>query len=229
MTFEDEYNHARERFRDDHYISIDSWWIRINIKGLKNTPYEGGWFTFKAKFEKKNPLSSANIPRFYRLSEEDIRSGMTVREFKQKIHINGSILAIQLIFNGKVLPDRSKLSELGIHPRDRITIMATFAGTFIPQIWKKGKVYCETIIWHPNIDTSLPPGKVNFILGNKWNPNVDLSGLIEGLKKLIHMDPSVFDPQNALNKEAGEQYLNNLEMFNEKARKWTRRYAMRRF
>jgi len=59
---------------------------------------------------------------------------MSVVEIKkqvQKEYKLNPILQIQFIFKGKVLPDNTIFSKIGIHPKkDVITVMATQAGGF---------------------------------------------------------------------------------------------------
>ena len=81
------------------------------------------------------------------------------------------------------------------------------------------------MIWHPNVASYLPPGNNNIVLGEKWNPNVNLTILIKGLKDLVHLEKPIFDPFLALNSEAAIQYLDEINEYENKARKWTRKYA----
>ncbi|MFX1395621.1 MAG: ubiquitin-like domain-containing protein [Promethearchaeota archaeon] len=54
--------------------------------------------------------------------------GEIKKDIKKQYKLN-PILAIQLIFKGKVLLDNLKFSKTGIHPKkDVITVMATQAG-----------------------------------------------------------------------------------------------------
>jgi len=101
--------------------------------------------------------------------------------------------------------------------------------------------YCHTLIWHPNIYSSISPGKLNICLdllnpdlvgkvdassgASGWTPSKTLSNIIEALKGMIHMEPPFFNPNDPLNHEAGEQYLRAEAKFNEQARKWTAMYA----
>ena len=62
----------------------------------------------------------------------DINENHSVAEIKKNVQREyklNPILAIQFIFNGKVLPDNKKFSEIGVNPKkDVITVMATQAG-----------------------------------------------------------------------------------------------------
>ncbi|MHA1871664.1 MAG: ubiquitin-conjugating enzyme E2 [Promethearchaeota archaeon] len=102
--------------------------------------------------------------------------------------------------------------------------------------------YCHTLIWHPNIDSSIPPGKLNICLdlinpdlvgkvdastgASGWTPSKTLANVIEALKGQIHCEPPFFNPADPLNYEAGEQALRAEDKFNKKAREWTKKYAM---
>jgi ubiquitin-protein ligase len=102
--------------------------------------------------------------------------------------------------------------------------------------------YCHTRIWHPNIDPSIFPDRSNICLdlinpdsigkvdsrtgASGWTPSKRIQDVIESLKGMIHMRPPFWDPNSALNKEAGEMALQNIEKFIQIAREWTKRYAM---
>ena len=104
-------------------------------------------------------------------------------------------------------------------------------------------VYCHTLIWHPNIDSSMPPGKSNICLdlinpdlvgkvdaktgASGWTPAKTLTNIIESLKGMIHMEPPFWNPADPLNNKAGEQALNNPKAFFKEAKKWTEKYAKR--
>ena len=103
--------------------------------------------------------------------------------------------------------------------------------------------YCHTLLWHPNIDSSIPPGKINICLdlinpdlvgkvdastgASGWTPSKTLTNIIEALKGQIHVEPPFFNPGDPLNFEAGEQALHHIEKFEAKAREWTKKYAMK--
>ncbi|MHA1719858.1 MAG: ubiquitin-conjugating enzyme E2 [Promethearchaeota archaeon] len=103
-------------------------------------------------------------------------------------------------------------------------------------------VYCFTPIWHPNIDTSINPGKINICLdlinpelvgkvdvatgASGWTPSKTLTNIIEALKGQIHCEPPFFNPGDPLNFEAGDQALNHYNKFESKAKEWTKKYAM---
>src|SRR6056297_1071493 len=102
--------------------------------------------------------------------------------------------------------------------------------------------YEHTLIWHPNIDSSIPPGKINICLdlinpdlvgkvdastgASGWTPSKTLTNIIEALKGQIHCEPPFFNPSDPLNFEAGEQALHNYDQFAKKAKKWTEKYAI---
>ncbi|GAB4330483.1 MAG: hypothetical protein Kow0069_38110 [Promethearchaeota archaeon] len=102
--------------------------------------------------------------------------------------------------------------------------------------------YCHTVLWHPNIESSIPPGKLNICLdlinpdlvgrvdastgASGWTPSKTLTNIIEALKGMMHMEPPFFNPGDPLNHEAGEQYLRAESKFLKKAREWTKKYAM---
>ena len=60
-----------------------------------------------------------------------------------------------------------------------------------------------------------------------WVPSKTLTNVIKALKGLIHMQPPFWDPNNPLNKEAGDMYFNDPLTFDIKAREWTAKYASR--
>jgi len=235
---EDNYYNCREHFHDDPYVNVNLWGndfchLKIVIRGKENTPFDKGYFVFEIKIN-RNPIrvkTPSSTPPRLRFKKEDLTSEKSVRDFKKdllKSYGLNHFLGIQLIFKGKVLPDNLKLNQIGFHPeKDVLTVMAIMASPPYTQLWKYGKSYCVTLIWHPNVDSSIPPERQNFHLGRKWNPNVDLNTFIEGLKKLIHLDPDILDLEYPLNKEAADEYLNNRSLFNEKAMRWTIRYATR--
>ncbi|MBN1803353.1 MAG: hypothetical protein JW891_17715 [Candidatus Lokiarchaeota archaeon] len=52
-----------------------------------------------------------------------------IKKDVQKQYRLNPIVAIQFIFKGKVIPDKLKFGQIGIHPKkDIITVMATQAG-----------------------------------------------------------------------------------------------------
>lgn len=228
MISKEEYNECIEHFKEDDFVRVESWdsitdVIKIIIKGLDGTPYEKGSFKFQINLKRE----FKPFPHRTKISKNDFNENITVGEFKRKLiktYNQDYPLAIQLIFNGKVLPDQLRFSKIGIRPeKDAITIMPTQAGH--PRLWNKGQIYCETLIWHPNIDCAIHPGYENFFLGESWNPSVSLTILIEGIKALIHMKSPIFDPFMPLNKKAADQYLNNEVEFERKARIWIEKYG----
>jgi ubiquitin-conjugating enzyme (huntingtin interacting protein 2) len=102
--------------------------------------------------------------------------------------------------------------------------------------------YCHTLLWHPNIDPSIPPGKLNICLdlinpdlvgkvdqttgASGWTPAKTLTNIIEALRAMIHMEPPFYNPGDPLNHEAGEQALRSPDRFNKQAREYTKKYAM---
>ncbi len=225
MINNDDYKDCTEHFDNDAYITINPWhesqkFFFFNVKGLEGTPYEGGVFKFQIDLEDEYRAPPPKIkPDDYNFDEN-----MYVADLKLKImhdHKINPILAIQLLFKGKVLPDQLRLSQVGIDPKnDVITIMGTFAGRV--RLWNKGRIWCKTLIWHPYIDCSIPSGEENIRLVGAWDSRA-IEGLIEGIKALIHMQPPIFDTNDVsdpLNQDAGEQYLNHPISFDRKARKW---------
>jgi len=100
-------------------------------------------------------------------------------------------------------------------------------------------VYCHTKIWHPNIDSTIPPGNLNVCFDLK-NPLLvgrmdqtydgpetkkELLNIIYALKGMIHFQKPFFDTDQTINEEAGEQYKKNPKKFNFIARKWTGKHA----
>ncbi len=103
--------------------------------------------------------------------------------------------------------------------------------------------YCQTLIWHPNIDPSVPPGKTNICLdlinpdlvgkidatsgASGWTPSKTLGNIIEALKGMIHCQKPFFNEDDPLTHKAGEQYKKNPKAFHKEAKKWTEKYAKR--
>lgn len=103
-------------------------------------------------------------------------------------------------------------------------------------------VYAHTLMWHPNIDSSIPPGKLNICLdlinpdlvgkvdastgASGWTPSKTLTNIIEALKGMMHVELPFFNPGDPLNHEAGEQYFRQKSKFDKKAESWTKKYAM---
>ena len=64
--------------------------------------------------------------------------------------------------------------------------------------------YAVTLMWHPNIDSSIPPGKLNICLdlinpdlvgkvdastgASGWTPSKTLINIIEALKGMMHVE-----------------------------------------
>ena len=69
-------------------------------------------------------------------------------------------------------------------------------------------VYAVTLMWHPNIDSSIPPGKLNICLdlinpdlvgkvdastgASGWTPSKTLINIIEALKGMMHVELSEY-------------------------------------
>ena len=229
-SFREEYLNCKKYFSKDLYIHIRPWnndysHLRVEIKGKEGNSYEGGVFGFEIKLNKKDIF-----PSYLRLSKEDLNSEKTVAEFKrdslEKYNIS-PLTGLELIFKGKVLPDNMKIKEINFHPKkDILTVMVTIAGQ---PPWNKGYAYCFTLIWHPDIDSSIPPGSQNFRFNRNSDPNANLCKFIENLKKLIHKDPEIIELEYPLNKKAAEQYQKDPAKFNIKAKNWTHNYAQKEF
>ena len=68
-------------------------------------------------------------------------------------------------------------------------------------------VKCLTQVWHPNID---PTGAICLsLLKEGYNPTLSLTFLVIGLQYLF----SSPNPEDPLNKEAANQYINNYQKF----------------
>ena len=168
MREETDYQAAIEAFRDENSVIIEPWGlnvshIRLTIKGISGTPFNGGRFIFEIKLPDNFPFS----PPY---------------------------------------------------------------------------AYCHTLLWHPNIDSSIPPGKLNICLdlinpdlvgkvdastgASGWTPSKTLTNVIEALKAMMHMEAPFWNPSDPLNHEAGEQAQRAPDKFNKKAKQWTKKYAM---
>jgi ubiquitin-conjugating enzyme (huntingtin interacting protein 2) len=103
--------------------------------------------------------------------------------------------------------------------------------------------FCQTLIWHPNIDPSVPAGKTNICLdlinpdlvgkvdsqsgASGWTPSKTLTNVIEALKGMIQMQAPFYNPSDPLNNKAGEMALKHPKDFAKKAKEWTEKYALR--
>lgn len=102
--------------------------------------------------------------------------------------------------------------------------------------------FCQTLIWHPNIDPSVPAGKTNICLdlinpdlvgklmdsgASGWTPSKTLTNVIEALKGMIHMQAPFYNPSDPLNNKAGEMAIKSPKAFAKKAKEWTEKYALR--
>lgn len=79
-------------------------------------------------------------------------------------------------------------------------------------------------IFHPNIDST---GQICLNIlrsppNGDWKPSINLPKTVLSIHSLLS-DPNPNDPLNA---EAGKLYTSNKDDFLEKAKEWTRRYAM---
>lgn len=69
------------------------------------------------------------------------------------------------------------------------------------------KVKCETMVYHPNIDLE---GNVCLnILREDWKPVLTINSIVYGLQYLF-LEPN---PEDPLNKDAAEVFLNNRKLF----------------
>ncbi|MHA1681219.1 MAG: ubiquitin-conjugating enzyme E2 [Promethearchaeota archaeon] len=169
MREETDFAECLEAFAGDQHITLEPWQsggqinhLRLIIRGIKDTPFEGGNFIFEIKLPPNYPF----FPPF---------------------------------------------------------------------------AYCHTIVWHPNIDSTIPPGKLNICLdlinpelvgkvdvstgASGWTPSKTLTNVVEALKGMMHTEPPFFNPGDPLNHEAGEEALRAWKKFAKKARDWTEKYA----
>lgn len=169
MREEVDFAECVEAFAGDETVTIEPWQsggeinhLRLTIRGIKDTPFDGGTFIFEIKLPTNYPFS----PPF---------------------------------------------------------------------------AYCHTIVWHPNIDSTIPPGKLNICLdlinpelvgkvdvstgASGWTPSKTLTNVVEALKGMMHCEPPFFNPGDPLNHEAGEEALRAWKKFAKKAKEWTSQYA----
>ncbi|MFX0103834.1 MAG: ubiquitin-conjugating enzyme E2 [Candidatus Hodarchaeota archaeon] len=169
MREETDFAECIESFANNGYVTLEPWQdggsidhLRLTIRGMENTPYEGGKFIFEIKLPPNYP--------------------------------------------------------------------------FYPPYG-----YCHTLVYHPNIDSSIPPGKLNICLdlinpelvgkvdvstgASGWTPSKTLTNVVEALKGMMHTEPPFFNPADPLNHEAGEEALRAWKKFAKKAKEWTDKYA----
>jgi ubiquitin-conjugating enzyme E2 M len=93
----------------------------------------------------------------------------------------------------------------------------------IPDDWpiERPKVTIITRIWHPNIAEPPECGVCLNILRKNYAPTIQITQLIAGLQYLF----SEPNPQDPLNTEAAQQFLQNQPAFRLKAEEYIRNYC----
>ena len=101
-------------------------------------------------------------------------------------------------------------------------------GTFIIDIvipqdypFKPPKMKFDTKIWHPNI-SSVTGAICLDILKNEWTPALTIRTALISLQALM-CSPVPTDPQDA---QVANQYMGDINAFNETAKQWVQTYAM---
>ncbi|MCQ2818747.1 MAG: ubiquitin-conjugating enzyme family protein [archaeon] len=87
--------------------------------------------------------------------------------------------------------------------------------------FKPPKMKFDTKIWHPNI-SSVTGAICLDILKNEWTPALTIRTALISLQALM-CAPVPEDPQDAV---VANQYMNDINLFNETAKKWVQNYAM---
>ena len=92
----------------------------------------------------------------------------------------------------------------------------------IPQDYpfKPPKMKFDTKIWHPNI-SSVTGAICLDILKNEWTPALTIRTALISLQALM-CAPVPTDPQDA---QVAQQYMNDINAFNETAKNWVQLYA----
>ena len=86
--------------------------------------------------------------------------------------------------------------------------------------FKPPKMKFDTKIWHPNI-SSVTGAICLDILKNEWTPALTIRTALLSLQALM-CSPVPDDPQDAV---VAKQYMSDINLFNETAKKWVQEYA----